>query len=152
LSTAPHSPAQMYLYKIITVSVTVILLGDVTVRTRPSEGFYPSFHAVHMHASLCGSMGLQSVEMSTYQTWGWTVIFTRYTHVVNPTPPPPLLYTVYNMTVCLPLCSASSTLLSPRLLCLCWGSHFVFVSQWKPLTVSILEGNLLLYFVFVFIL
>jgi len=57
-------PPQIYFYKIITVSVTVILLGDVSVRTqgRLLQGFYSSFHAVHMHVSLCGSMGLQSVE------------------------------------------------------------------------------------------
>lgn len=47
---------------------------------------------------------------------------------MSSTQPPALLYTVYNMTVCLPLCLASSTLLSPHLICLCWGSQFVFVS------------------------
>lgn len=85
----PPTP-KIYLYKTITVSLTVILLGDVTVQTRGR----PSFHAVHMHVSLCGSVGLQSVEMSTYQTWGWTVIFTGYTQVVNPTPTPTPLHCV----------------------------------------------------------
>lgn len=75
LSTAPPPlllplhPSQIYLYKIITVNVTVILLGDVTVRTR--------------------GWPLKDDGVSTYQTRGRTVISTGYTHDVNPTPPSP---------------------------------------------------------------
>lgn len=69
-----------------------------------------------------------------------------YNHrVITPTSSTPA--TVYNMTVELPLSSAFTTFLSPHLLRLCWGSQFVFVSQWKPLTVSILEGNFCCIFV-----
>lgn len=56
--------------------------------------------------------------------------------------------TVYNVTVCFPH-SVLLPSLCPPPLSLLEVSLFVFVSQWKPLTGLILEGNLLLYFVFV---
>lgn len=55
--------------------------------------------------------------------------------------PPTLTHAQYDMTVPPPPLSLS------HLLCPCWGSQFVFVSQWKPLNVSKVDGNL---FCFVF--
>jgi len=90
---------------------------------------YSSFHSFcpQVCVSLWDHEAAVSGKGRLIKTWGRTVKFTVYTHVIMP-PPAPLPYTVYNMTICLPSVTAVQLSLSPLTYVFCWGSQFVFAS------------------------